>query len=385
MDFKKVALWKDISEKEWNDWHWQLKNSIKSIKELKEILGLPLEISEEIEKVINYFPMSITPYYLMVLRNVIENKGIDASLPLMRTVLPSIEELKNVKEFIDGVGEEGTTPFSCVSRFYPDRALIFVTSMCPCYCRYCFRRRKVGGKEKIFSKDDLQKAIEYIKKSPPREGKGKEDPLIRDVILSGGDPLILDDGNLEWIFSQIREIPHVKILRIDTKVPVTLPQRITDDLVQLLKKYKVYYMIINFVHPYEITDEVSKVCEKLADAGIQLASHTPLLKGVNDSSDVIKELMLNLVEIRVRPYYLIQFIPTKWTEHFRTSITKGIKIIEDIWGYISGIANPVYIVYLPHGKGKVPVYPNYIISRVKEGYIFRNFENEEVLYYSPLE
>ncbi len=384
MNFRTVALWKDIHEEEWDDWHWQLRHSIKSLEELGRILDLPLEMKEEIEEVTQYFPLSLTPYYLMVVKDAIDNKGLEATLPLIRTILPTIEEIKLSKVPLeDGIGEEGTSPFSYISRFYPDRALIFVTSMCPSYCRYCFRRRKVGEKEIVFDKRAVKNAIEYIKSSPSREHKAVKDPLIRDVILSGGDPLTIGDKNLEWILKQLREISHVRIIRIDTKAPVVLPQRITADFVRLLREYGVHYMMINFVHPYEITEEVEVACGKLADAGIVLGSHTPLLRSVNDSSEVIKELMLKLTEMRVRPYYLIQFIPTKWTEHFRVSISEGIKIMEDLWGYISGIANPVYIVYLPRGAGKVPVYPNYVLSRVKEGYIFRNFENEEVLYYAP--
>ncbi len=275
----------------------------------------------------------------------------------------------------DGIGEE-QEPAKCAPQlvnFYQDRVLLSLSNSCTSYCRFCFRRRKVGDTLNEGAEIDVDKALEYIRRNT----------AIREVIVSGGDPLVLSDKKLQRVLCQLKSIPHVKVLRVDTKALVTLPQRVTPDLIEVLAAHKPIYVVGNFLHPAELTQETLKACARLVDAGIPVVAHTALLKGVNDDPEVIADLMWCMVENRVLPYYLIQFIPIKWTEHFRVPVEKGIEIMDRLHGRLSGLANPTYIVYLPDGKGKVPLLPCYLLRRTSEGYWFRNYEGEEVLYREP--
>jgi lysine 2,3-aminomutase len=388
---RKLELWNEkfnvkVKLKEWISWEWQFKNAIKKIDFLERFIPLNEERKAEIIKVLDNFIMSITPHYLTNVALLLLDGKENEAKSLMKSFIPSIYELQTktdllVKDYnvsktdIDGLGEDGTTPFSYMSQLYKDRILLFVTHLCPFYCRYCFRRRKViigpdeEPPENIFANGNLDKVIDFIRKN-------KE---IRDVIISGGEPLFLSDEKIEKILKLIREIKHVKIIRIDTKIPVIAPMRITKELIKILKKYHPLFMTLHFIHPSEITPETKNACEMLADAGIPLGTYTPILKDINDNREVLKNLFWELVQIRVRPYYLVQFVPTIWTEHFRVPLEESLKLIDGIHGELSGIAIPSFKVYVP-GKGKVPLLPNYYIKKTQEGHLLRTKDGDIEIY-----
>jgi lysine 2,3-aminomutase len=377
--------WAGVSETEWSDWRWQLRNAVRSIEELRNIVGdsplLSIDDCEMIEQVSGAFEMKLTPHTVLNIHRAIQfddKAGVDA---LIATFVPTMDESGRLpKDVIDGIGEEEKTtkPAPLVTNFYKDRVLLFAGNMCASYCRFCFRRRKVGDKleeeiERGTDPEVLKEAINYI----------RSDSRVREVVISGGDPLTLSDDRLLSLLEQLKAIEHVKLLRLDTKVLTALPQRITPSLAQTLARFKPLYVTGNFLHSVELTPETIAACNTLTDAGIPVASHTALLKGINDNPDVIAELMWGLFENRVIPYYLIHFIPTKWTEHFRVPISKGLEIMRHLHGRLSGLANPTYIIYLPDGAGKVPLLPNYITKRAREGYYLQNFEGRVVLYEEP--
>ena len=342
-------------------WKNQISKSIKSIEELES----KLELAED-EKVITItkkLPFRVTKYYLDLIKR----------YPVLRkTVVPTFNEFKiSDDESIDPLNENSYNPTKCIVHKYPDRALFLVTNFCSVNCRYCTRSRIIDGQDNMTSitRQDLDNAFQYI----------REHTEIRDVIVSGGDPLTLSDDKLEYILQNIRAIEHVEIIRIGTKVPVVLPYRITDNLVNMLKKYHPLYMSIHFTHPAEITEECKEACEKLANAGIPLRSQTVLLKDVNDSVEVMKELMHKLLIIRVNPYYIYQCDRIIGSQHFRTSIEKGIEIIKGLRGWTSGYAIPQFIVDTEIGK--IPVSPDYIESIEDNRIIFKNFRGENTSYY----
>jgi lysine 2,3-aminomutase len=386
MDLRR--LWNEntgnaVSEEEWSSWTWQSRNAVGDLHTLKKFIPLSKREEEDVKIVLNHFRMSVTPHYLSLVSSLFQKGEADDAKSLLLTFLPStyelIDEETTRSSIVDGLGEEGTTPYPFLYQLYEDRLLFFVTHYCPFYCRYCFRRRKViprsGGftpPQAPLSKDNLGKVIEYISSRPK----------IRDVILSGGEPLSLADERLEEILAELRKIQHVKIIRIDTKIPAVMPMRITDKLVDMLRKYHPLFMTLHFVHPVEITEEAKEACEKLVDAGIPLGTYTPVLRGVNDDREVLKELFWKLVLCRVRPYYLVQFVPTKWAEHFRIPLLKSLKLLEGIHGEISGIAIPTFKVYTP-GSGKIPLLPQYYVRKTEKGHILKSWRGEEVLYEEP--
>jgi lysine 2,3-aminomutase len=322
------------------------------------------------------FGMKLTPHAVLNIYRAskLEDSGVKA---LLATFVPSSKEMMHTENNIDAIGEEleCSKPAPLLTDFYKTRVLLFATNMCPSYCRFCFRRRKVGNHvvrtvEKTMDIKALNKAIDYIKKNRS----------IREVIISGGDPLTLSDESLLSLLKKLKAITHVKILRINTKTLTVLPQRITKGLVNILRKYQPINIVGNFLHPAELTPETQRAVSLLNNSGILVFSQTALLRGINDSPEIICKLMWSLYINRIIPYYLIQFIPTKWTEHFRVPIRKGLEIMEYLHGRLSGIANPTYIVYLPDGAGKVPILPNYLIKKTDEGYYFRNWEGKRVLY-----
>lgn len=346
-------------QSEWNDWRWQLRNCIKN----GEVLGRIVSLSEEEKKGIcshTNLPLCITPYYASLLEK-------DNPLqPIRRTVMPvSSEFLQFPGEADDPLGEEHDSPVPGLVHRYPDRLLFLVTDLCSTYCRYCTRSRMVGNaKSATFGKNRWKEAIAYIEKSPS----------VRDVLLSGGDPLTLCDEDLEWLLSRLRAIPHLEIIRIGTKAPVVLPQRVTPALTRVLKKYHPLLMSIHFTHPDELTPETTQACERLADAGIPLGSQTVLLAGINDNVDTMKRLMHGLLKTRVRPYYLYQCDPISGSSHFRTPVEKGLEIIQGLRGHTSGYAVPTYVIDAPGGGGKIPLLPDYLVGRDKENWILRNYE-----------
>lgn len=385
MTYKGLSLWSNVDDSEWSDWRWQLRNSIRSIEDLSDIIGdlpqLNANDPELMKQISDAFEIKLTPHTVLNIHRAMKANDKSGVNTLIATFVPTLNEYDRVpKAITDGIGEEEgqSKPAPLVTNFYKDRVLLFAANICASYCRFCFRRRKVGDKlqeeaERGTDPKALKEAIDYI-----TTNRG-----IREVVISGGDPLTLSDSQLLSLFEQLKSIDHVKVLRFDTKVLTSLPQRITPSFVQMLSRFKPLYVIGNFLHSVELTPETIAACNALADAGIPVASHTALLKGINDDPEVIAELMWKLFENRVLPYYLIQFIPTKWTEHFRVPISRGLEIMKSLQGRLSGLANPTYIVYLPDGAGKVPILPNYMVKHGKEGYYFENYEGRVVLYEEP--
>lgn len=364
LEFKN-KFFPDVSIQDWNNWRWQIKNSITDYNRLESVFGVTVKDRELIEQKL---PLRITPYYASVVYN---------SKELTKTVFPSVNELECSKgESIDPLHEENDSPVKCLVHRYPDRVLFLVTNFCSTNCRYCTRSRIVGNKN--FDKKHLQEwdlAFEYIKNNPD----------IRDVIISGGDPLTLPDILLNYLLSNLAAIPHVEIIRIGTKVPVVLPMRINKQLIKILKSVKPLYFSIHFTHPEELTHEVIHVCNMLADAGIVLGSQTVLLKDINDDPAVMKKLFQGLLKIRVKPYYLYQCDPIVGSSHFRTPVEKGIDIIENLRGWTSGYAIPHYVIDAPGGGGKIPLLPNYYLGKDEEGnIILRNYEKNQYLYYDQI-
>lgn len=356
-----------VNEKLWNDWRWQLKNRITKLEDLERILDLTEQEKKDIEESLKYLKMSVTPYYLSLID---ESNYND---PIRLQSIPSIHELEHMPyEAEDPLKEEIYSPLPGLVHRYPDRVLILVTDSCPTLCRHCTRRRLTEKVKRSYEYIDLNKAFEYI--ASHRE--------IRDVIISGGDPLILPDQLIERIISSLRNISHIEIIRIGTRVPVTLPQRITPELCNMLRKYHPIWINTHFNHPNEITPESSRACEMLADAGVPLGNQSVLLKGINDDVVVMKKLVQGLLKIRVRPYYLYQCDMVEGLSHFRTPVEKGVEIIEALQGFTSGLAVPTFVIDAP-GMGKIPVSPQYIIGRNGDQILLRNFEGKISSYTNP--
>jgi len=349
-----------------DDWKWQLKNRLTTFEQLQKIINLTVEEKRAIiNSKFGKFKVAITPYFA----SLIDKDNPDC--PIRKQCIPTFDEFKtSITEFSDPCGEEKDTVVSGLVHRYPDRVLLLVTDMCATYCRHCTRRRIVGSSEVTMTEQNFQMVLEYIKKNKK----------IRDVLISGGDPLLLSDQRLEYFIKKIREIETVEIVRIGTRVPVTLPQRINLELCNMLKKYHPLYMSIHFNHPKEITQEVKNACNLLADSGIPLGSQTVLLKGINDKPEIMIKLMQELLKIRVRPYYIYQCDLAPGTEHFRTPINVGIKIISSLRGFTSGYAVPTFVIDAPGGGGKVPINPDYIISKGRSSIIFKNYEGKIFVY-----
>ena len=348
-------------------WKKDLKESVETIDELAQHFPL-LENKEELENLIKQYPLRITPYFLKLMKE----KGD----PIIRQVLPTLEESNYSASCTDDPLAEGhDSPVPNLVHRYPDRVLLYLTSQCPIYCRFCTRKRFVG-EPGFIPKGVLEGWVDYLTSHTE----------VRDIIMSGGDPLLLTDEYLEKIVKSLREIPHIEIIRIGTRVPGTLPSRITDKLCQMLKKYHPFYMNLHFNHPDEITPEVKEACGKLADAGIPLGGHTVLLKGVNDDPDVMKSLMQKLLAIRVKPYYLYQADLVSGTDHFRTSVDTGLDIIKALRGHTSGMAVPHFVIDAPGGGGKIAILPEEVlIHKDADRVIVKNYENKIFTYPQPEE
>ena len=364
-DYQQISLFKDVNPLEWEDWHWQLRHRIRAKDELSGVLKLAPEEEEGIKKASGRLSMAITPYWLTLI------DPEDAACPLRRQAVPTISEnVVGPHEMADPCAEDRDSPAPHLVHRYPDRVLLLATEHCAMYCRHCTRRRMVGEHEASNSADRFDPAIEYI----------KANRKIRDVLISGGDPFIMEDEEIESLLAKIRSISHVEFLRIGTRVPVTLPQRITEKLANMLKKYAPIWISIHFNHPKEITRRCKAACDMLAEAGLPLGSQTVLLRGINDRPYIMKKLMHELLQIRVRPYYIYQCDPVKGTQHFRTPVAVGINIIEKLRGHTSGYAVPVYVIDGPGGGGKIPVGPNYILSQAKGKYVLRNYKGKIYTY-----
>ncbi|MGX4600200.1 lysine 2,3-aminomutase [Faecalimicrobium sp. JNUCC 81] len=361
-------IFTDVSNELWNDWKWQVKNRITTVEELKKYIPLTESEEEGVKECLKTLRMSITPYYLSLI------DPANANDPIRKQAIPVSSELKvSDADLDDPLHEDGDSPVPGLTHRYPDRALLLITDQCAMYCRHCTRRRFAGQNDGAQPVDRIDRAIEYIRNTP----------VIRDVLLSGGDALLMSDEKLEYIISKLREIPHVEIIRIGSRVPVVMPQRITDDLVNMLKKYHPVWLNTHFNHPNEITEESIEACNKMANAGIPLGNQSVLLRGVNDCMHVMKKLVNDLVKIRVRPYYIYQCDLSTGIEHFRTPVSKGIEIIEGLRGHTSGYCVPTFVVDAPGGGGKTPVMPNYVISQSYDKVILRNFEGVITTYTEP--
>jgi len=368
VDYKKIPLFKDVGENDWNDWHWQLNNVIRDAQSLSQVIELNDDEVKDLERCLVRFRMAITPYYASLM-------DPDYELCSVRLqAVPSLKELEdNVEDMDDPLKEDIDSPTPSLTHRYPDRVLFLVTNRCTMYCRHCTRRRMVGFDDKHRSTKDLELSLDYIRTHPE----------IRDVLISGGDPLIMSNDRLELVLSKLREIDHVDIIRLGSRVPVVLPQRITGELVSMLKKYHPIYLNTHFNHYKEITAESKAACERLTDAGISVGNQTVLLRDINDCPRIMKKLMQDLLSIRVKPYYIYQCDLSRGITHFRTSISKGIEIIENLRGHTSGMAVPTFVVDAPGGGGKIPLMPEYILSHSDKRVILRNFEGVITTYTQP--
>lgn len=355
-----------ITDRQWNDWCWQIANRVRSKNVLEKFLTLSSAEKAALEDPQIKLPLAITPYFLSLLVD------RDADYALRRTVVPTVDEFVALPgEADDPLGEENQSPVPGLVHRYPDRILFLTLDFCSTYCRYCTRSRIVGHGRLFFNRRRLEQALDYIRRTPS----------IRDVLLSGGDPLTLGDARLEWLLKRLRQIKHVEIIRIGTKIPAVLPQRITPQLVKILRRYHPLWMSLHFTHPDECTPEAYRACQRLADAGIPLGSQTVLLRGINDSVDVMRDLVHHLLKMRVRPYYLYQCDPITGSSHFRTSVDKGLEIIRGLRGFTTGYGIPTYVIDAPGGGGKIPLMPDYCQGRDGDSIVLRNYE--EKLYRYP--
>ncbi len=364
-------LHSDYTESNWADWKWHLKNSIRDLSLVEKLVGADWDAAERalLEKTIERFPISITPYYFSLV-----NKSDPENCPIFKQSVPDPRELDVYEhDFSDPLAEDKDSPVPGITHRYPDRVLFHVSNVCSMYCRHCTRKRKVGDIDHVFNREELSEGIDYI----------REKSVIRDVLLSGGDPLLLEDETIEWLLSEIRSIEHVEIIRIGTRTPVVLPQRITRDLVDMLKKYNPLWVNTHFNHPREITRSARNALGMLADAGLPLGNQTVLLAGVNDCPRIIKGLVHQLLKARVRPYYLYQCDMSEGLTHFRTPVGKGVEILENLIGHTSGLAVPTFVIDAPGGGGKIPIIPNYILSWSTNKVVLRNYEGMITTYVEP--
>jgi lysine 2,3-aminomutase len=348
------------TEADWNDWHWQVAHRFTRKEELAKIFDLSADEKQAFSFYGNAMTVAVTPYYASLL------DAHDSLHALRRAVIPVCHEYLHLpEEKEDPLAEDEDMPVPGLVHRYPDRVLFLVTNFCTVHCRYCTRSRMIRPNHKYpFDLLQWEKACVYIENHPE----------VRDVLISGGDPLSLSGSKIEWLLKRLRSIPHVELIRIGTKIPVVLPQRITPALVRMLKRYHPLWMSIHFTHPEELTPEVSEACSRLADAGIPLGSQTVLLAGINDNVETMKKLMQGLLKIRVRPYYLYQCDPIQGSSHFRTPVEKGLEIIAGLRGHTSGYAVPCYVIDAPGGGGKIPLLPNYVVENTDQELVLKNYQ-----------
>ena len=357
------------AEEEWNDWHWQLKNRVETLDDLRRYVTLTPTEEAGVAETLKTLRMAITPYYLTLI------DFDDPYDPVRRQAIPLELEIHWADaDQLDPLHEDADSPVPGLTHRYPDRVLFLVTDQCSMYCRHCTRRRFAGHTDAPLNRQQIDGCIDYI----------RQHPEVRDVLLSGGDALLIRDELLEYIIASLRAIEHVEIIRIGSRVPVVMPQRITPELVAMLKQYHPIWLNTHFNHPSEITAESKAACARLADAGIPLGNQSVLLRGVNDCIHVMRRLVHELVMMRVRPYYIYQCDLSQGLEHFRTTVSKGIEIIEGLRGHTSGYCVPTFVVDAPGGGGKIPVMPDYVISRNEKRIILRNYEGVITAYEQPI-
>lgn len=365
----RAPIWADVPDQKWDDWRWQLSHRLNTLEEIQAFVRLTPEEIEGISAK-NRFRLDITPYFASLI------DPDDPLCPVRQQVIPKGRELAAFTSMMeDSLAEDAHSPVPGLVHRYPDRVLMLVTTQCASYCRYCTRSRIVGDAAATFSQADFDAQVDYIENTPQ----------IRDVLLSGGDPLTLNPRLLDRLLTRLRQIPHVEILRIGTRVPVFLPQRINEEFAEMVKKHHPLWINIHVNHPKEITPELARACDLMADAGVPLGNQAVLLAGINDSVHIQRQLVQELVRMRVRPYYLYQCDMVEGAGHFRTTVSKGIEIIEGLRGHTSGFAVPQFIIDAPGGGGKVPVGPNYLLSQAPGHVVIRNFEGYITTYTEPLD
>lgn len=357
-----------VEPAKWNDWRWQLRNKITDLDELQRSIELTDDEIAGVKAALTKFRMAITPYWLSLM------DPQDPHCPIRRQAIPSQAELHQASsDMRDPLHEDVDSPVPHLTHRYPDRVLFLITDQCAMYCRHCTRRRMAGATDDAVPQEGIDRAIAYIERTKQ----------VRDVLLSGGDALLISDDRLERIISRLRAIDHVEIIRLGTRAPVVMPQRVTDDLCMMLKRYHPLWVNVQFNHPKEITPASTAACARLADAGIPLGNQSVLLRGINDSPAVMRRLVHELLKIRVRPYYLYQCDLSQGIEHFRTSVGKGLEIIESLRGHTSGLAVPTYVLDAPGGGGKVPLAPQYLMLRTEGKVVVRNYEGVISVYTEP--
>lgn len=366
---KRAKFYQDVPDEKWNDWRWQLSHRLNTVQELANVLELN-ESEQEALRAKNLFRVDITPYFASLID---PNDPYD---PIRQQVVPTAHELAPfTSEMEDSLAEDAHSPVPGLVHRYPDRVLMLITTQCATYCRYCTRSRIVGDPTATFSRKDFDAQIEYLQRTPQ----------VRDVLLSGGDPLVLAPKLLDEILGRLRAIPHIEIIRIGSRVPVFMPMRVTQELCDMLGKYHPLWLNIHVNHSNEITKELDEACDRLTRAGIPLGNQSVLLAGVNDCAHVQRQLVHDLVRMRVRPYYLYQCDLVHGAGHFRTPVAKGIEIMESLRGHTSGYSIPTFVVDAPGGGGKIPVAPQYQISASDHKVILRNFEGYITTYEEPLD
>ena len=361
---KRIMEFFQASEEDWQDWHWQISNRITTADVLSNFLNLTEQEAKQIEEVGQRFRWSVSPYYLSLM------DPDDPECPVRRQAVPSINEINDTYGKEDPMAEEFTSPAENITRRYPDRLIINVTNQCAMYCRHCQRRRNIGEVDQPIPEAKLKEALDYI----------RENEEIRDVLVTGGDPLTLSDQHIDWILTELGKIPHVEVKRIGSRTPVTMPQRITHKLCDILEKHHPFYLNTHFNHPKEVTQEALEACRRLAKAGVPLGNQAVLLRGINNNPHVMKKLNQELLRILVKPYYIFHAKLVKGTTHFVPPVQDGIEIMEYLRGQTSGMAIPTYLINAPGGKGKTPILPNYVISWGSDYVIIRNWEGEAIKY-----
>lgn len=361
-------VYAEIDDASWHDWRWQQRKRLRTLEQIESVLRLSESERTAFEKSNALFHMAITPYYASLM------DPDDPGCPIRLQSVPQLGELDILPiDLEDPLGEERDMPVPGITHRYPDRVLFYTTHNCPVYCRHCTRKRKVSDPSSMTDKDQIEIALAYIEKHTE----------IRDIVVSGGDPLSLSDERLDYILGRLRAIPHVEIFRMGTRNIVTLPQRVTDNFAKMLRKHQPVFVNTHFNHPKECTAEALDACRKLADAGCVLGNQMVLLKGVNDDWRIVRELNHRLLLMRVRPYYIYQCDLSQGISHFRTSIEEGLKIMENLRGHTSGLAVPTYVVDAPGGGGKIPLLPNYVVGREGKNWQLRNFRGEQFTYVEP--
>ena len=363
-----IKLFPGATLADWEDWRWQIRNRIRTFDQISKFMTLTENEEKGVKGAGDKLTMSIPPYFAALI------DAKDPACPIRLQSVPQAYEFETTpEEMLDPCGEDKSSAVHGLVHRYPDRVLFLVNEMCAMYCRYCTRSRMVGDGNHTLNTATYDAALNYI----------REHKEIRDVLISGGDPLTLGDRMLEYIISSVKKIPHVEFVRIGTRIPVTLPQRVTPELIAMFKKYSPLWMSIHFNHPIEVTPRVKHACNMIADAGIPMGSQTVLLRGVNDNPETMKKLFHELLKIRVRPYYIYQCDPIVGSNHFRTSVQTGINIMENLRGHTTGYAVPTYVIDGPGGGGKIPISPNYMVKSEGGKHTIRNFKGEEYTYVDP--